>query len=151
MDVPSRDAGAIVPGAAVEFFSGQDTRGLALGTGSVVAVAPDVDSVARSVAVRATIAHPTRALRSGESVYGRITVAVHKNAVVVPVEALVPDGESYKVFVLNKDNIALSRPVTVGAKTQTKAEITSGLTPGERIVTYGAYGVDDSTKIQVKP
>jgi membrane fusion protein, multidrug efflux system len=149
MDVPGRDAGAIVQGDAVQFFSGQDTRGLALGTGTVVGVAPDVDSVARSVAVRATIPRPVRPLRSGESVYARITVAVHANAIVVPAEALVPDGEGYKVFVVNKDNMALSRPVTVGQKTQVKAEILSGLKAGERIVTYGAYGVDDSTKIQV--
>jgi membrane fusion protein (multidrug efflux system) len=151
MDVPGREAAAIVSGNPVEFFSGQDSRGVALGTGSVVGVAPNVDSIARSVAVRAAIARPTRALRAGETMYGRITVAVHKNAIVIPAEALVPEGEGYKVFVVDKNNIALSREVTVGQKTQTKAEILSGLAAGERVVTYGAYGIDDSTKIVVKP
>src|SRR5207253_9206199 len=135
----------------VDFFAGQDTRGMALGTGNVTGINPDVDSVARSVAVRATIAHPARALRTGESVYGRITVAVHKAAITIPIEALVPEGEGFKVFVVDKNNVAHARDVTVGAKTQTKAEILTGLTAGERVVTYGAYGVEDSARIVLKP
>jgi RND family efflux transporter MFP subunit len=149
MDVPARDAGAIAAGDAVEFFAGQDAHGIPLGTGTVTGVAPDVDSVARSVAVRARITTPVRALRSGEGVYGRITVGVHKSAVSVPAAALVPEGEGYKVFVVDAANIAHEREVSVGEKTETRVEILSGLTAGERVVTYGAYGVEDSAKIQI--
>jgi membrane fusion protein (multidrug efflux system) len=151
MDVPARDAGSVVPGNPIEFFAGQDSRGTPLGTGSVMGVAPDVDSVARSVAVRAAVTNPVRALRAGESVYARITVGVHRAAITVPIEALVPEGEGYKVFVVNKDDIALAREVTVGQRNEKRAEILTGLAAGERIVTYGAYGVEDSAKIQTKP
>jgi hypothetical protein len=37
--------------------------------------------------------------------------------------------------------------VTVGARTDSTAEITEGLKVGERVVTYGAYGVEDSVKV----
>jgi hypothetical protein len=37
--------------------------------------------------------------------------------------------------------------VKVGARTSTTAEIVEGLKAGERVVTSGAYGVEDSTKV----
>jgi membrane fusion protein (multidrug efflux system) len=69
------------------------------------------------------------------------------HAVTVPVAALVPEGDGFKVFVVNAANIALSRKVTVGRRTDTVADITSGLSGGERVVTEGAYGVEDSVKV----
>jgi hypothetical protein len=35
----------------------------------------------------------------------------------------------------------------VGGRSETLAEITDGLKAGERVVTYGAYGMDDSVKV----
>lgn len=118
-----------------------------LGQGRVLSVGATVDSASRAVAVRARIARPTRPLRIGESVYGRIVTAVHPRAVAVPVDALVPDGEGYRVFVVDSGGIAHARTVTVGARTEALAEITSGLSAGETVVTRGAYGVEDGARI----
>jgi hypothetical protein len=85
-------------------------------------------------------------------VFGQIAVATHPAAVTVPLEALVPEGEGFKVFVVDSTGTAHARSVTVGGRTEKVAEVTSGLAAGERVVTYGAYGVEDSAKItQVKP
>ena len=35
----------------------------------------------------------------------------------------------------------------MGGKTDAVAEITDGLKAGERVVTYGAYGMQDSAKV----
>jgi hypothetical protein len=40
--------------------------------------------------------------------------------------------------------------VTVGARTEKVAEIKSGLRGGEIVVTYGAYGLEDSVKVVVQ-
>jgi multidrug efflux pump subunit AcrA (membrane-fusion protein) len=92
---------------------------------------------------------PSRALRLGESVYGVIAVETRPNAVVIPVEALVPGDEpgSYKVFVVDKGGTARATPVKVGDRTETKIEIVEGLKGGETIVTQGAYGLSDSAKV----
>jgi RND family efflux transporter MFP subunit len=119
----------------------------ALGTGKVMSVAAVVDSTSRSVTVRARIAHPARALRIGETVFGSIVLATRPDAVTVPVQALVPDGEGVKVFVLDGAHVAHARPVSVGARTDRLAEITRGLSGGETVVTYGAYGVTDSARV----
>ncbi len=118
-----------------------------LGQGRVLSVGATVDSTSRAVAVRARIARPIRPLRIGESVYGRIVTALHPRAVAVPLDALVPDGEGYRVFVVDSAGIAHARTVTVGARTEALAEIVSGLAAGETVVTRGAYGVEDGARI----
>ena len=66
-----------------------------------------------------------------------------------PLEALVPNGDDYKLFVVDGNGTAHEREVKVGGKTTTSAEITEGLKAGERIVTFGAYGMQDSAKVSV--
>ncbi|HTH65324.1 MAG TPA: efflux RND transporter periplasmic adaptor subunit [Gemmatimonadales bacterium] len=120
----------------------------ALGAGVVTAVGAAVDSATRAVPVRARIAHPTRTLRIGESVFGRMVTAVHPLAVVVPVDALVPEGEGYRVFVVDSAGTAHARPVTIGGRTEAVVEVASGLAAGETVVTHGAYGTSDGAKIR---
>jgi hypothetical protein len=103
--------------------------------------------VTRAVAVRASVSRPARTLRIGESVFGRIVTAVHLQAVTVPVEALVPAGDGFQVFVVDSAGIAHARPITVGARSESLAEIVTGLAAGETVVTAGAYGVEDGAKI----
>lgn len=134
-----RDAGDVTGGPA--------TGAEALGTGSVRDIGATVDSASRSVLVRAEIARPARALRIGETLFASIVVDARPDAVTVPVEALVPDGEGMKVFVLDSTHVAHATPVSVGARTNELAEITRGLEGGETVVTYGAYGVTDSAQV----
>jgi len=146
-NVAPSDAAHIAPGAAVALSAGETASGEALGVGRVISVSGTVDSATRSVEVRAQAPPSARALRIGETIFGQISMGVRPSAVVVPVAALVPEGDGFQVFVVNTANIALARKVTVGRRTDTVAEITSGLSGGERVVTEGAYGVEDSVKV----
>ena|SRR6185437_6057741 len=146
-NVAPSDAAHIAPGAAVTLSAGETASGEALGIGRVISVSGAVDSSTRSVEVRAQAPPSARALRIGETIFGQISMGVRPNAVVVPVAALVPEGDGFQVFVVNAANIALARKVTVGRRTDVIAEITSGLSGGERVVTEGAYGVEDSVKV----
>jgi RND family efflux transporter MFP subunit len=141
------DAGRIVQGAQVQLSSGTDQQRQAIGRGTIQGVSAAVDSTG-SVAVRATVSSPTRPLKSGEQVAGRIAIGEHRNAVVVPLTALVPAGDGVQVFIVDAENIAHATPVIVGNRSESEAEIVSGLKGGERVVTAGAYGVADGAKIQ---
>lgn len=149
--VTPTEAARIRTGATVTIAAGQSGTGEALGTGRVADVAGTVDSASRSVAVRIELPGARRALRIGETVFARIAVAVRPNAITVPAEALVPEGEGFKVFVVDAAGVAHQRLVTVGARADSLAEITGGLTAGEKVVTYGAYGVEDSVKVVPLP
>ncbi len=143
----SPDDGALVrTNDTIVLSSGRTAQGESLGQGQVASIGATVDSSSRGVLVRARLAHPARALRIGETVFGRIAVAVHPQAVVIPVQALVPDGDGLKVFVVESGH-GLARHVTVGGRTESEAEITDGLKAGEVVVTVGAYGMEDSAKV----
>ena len=146
-NVAPSDAAHIAPGAAVTLSAGETATGESLGVGRIISVSATVDSSTRSVEVRAQASPAARTLRIGETIFGQISMGIKPRAIVVPVAALVPEGEGFKVFVVNAENIALARPVTVGRRTDAVAEITSGLAGGERVVTEGAYGVEDSVKV----
>ena len=143
------EAGAVLPGRKVMVTAGDRAGGETIGAGTVASVGASVDSGSRSVQIRVTVTKPMRALRLGESVQGSIDVETRPDAVVVPVSSLVPGEEpgSFKVFVVDKTGMALSRDVKVGGRTETKAEITDGLKGGEIVVTQGAYGMEDSAKV----
>jgi RND family efflux transporter MFP subunit len=122
--------------------------GEVLGAGVVTAVGAAVDSATRAIPVRARVTHSARPLRIGESIFGRIVTALHPHAVVVPVDALVPQGEGYILFVVDSSGTAHQRPVTIGGRTEALVEVLSGLAAGETIVTHGAYGIADGAKIR---
>jgi len=146
-NVSPSDAARIAPGASVALSAGESAKGEPLGVGHIIDVGGTVDSATRSVAVRAQAPPTARPLRIGETIFGQISTAVHPRAIVIPVAALVPDGEGYKVFVITPGNIARERKVTVGRRSETTAEILNGLAQGEQVVTEGAYGLEDSVKV----
>ena len=146
-NVSPSDAARIAPGASVTLSAGESAKGEPLGVGRIIDVGGTVDSATRSVAVRAQAPPTARPLRIGETIFGQISTGVHPRAIVIPVAALVPDGEGYKVFVVTPGNVARARKVTVGRRSESTAEILSGLAQGEQVVTEGAYGLEDSVKV----
>ncbi len=142
------DAARVKIGDRVELHAGAAASGAAIASGRVADISAAVDSASRGVSTRVEIAPAAGVLRIGQTVFGRIVLAEHEKAVVVPLEALVPTGEGFKVFVVDEKGLAESRPVKIGGRTDHGAWITEGLKAGEKIVTQGAYGVDDSTKVE---
>jgi RND family efflux transporter MFP subunit len=150
LNVSATEAAELTTGAVVALSAGAADGGDSLGTGIVNSIAAAIDTATRTVAVRVTGAKLTRALRIGESVNGRIGLDQRLDAVLVPAAAVVPDGDEYRVYVVDASNVAHARTVEVGARRDGRIEITSGLKPAERIVTDGAYQVDDGVHIVVK-
>src|SRR5437773_1046114 len=119
-NVSPAEAARIHAGDAVTLSPGDAASGEALGRGVVTAVAVAVDTASRAVAVRAGVSRVVRPLRIGESVVGTIVTAVTPRAATVPVAALVPTagGESFQVFVVDSEQIAHVRSVTVGGRSE---------------------------------
>jgi RND family efflux transporter MFP subunit len=145
--VTPTEAARVKANASVTLSAGQKATGEPLGIGTVAQISASVDSATRGVPVRVRAPGARRPLRIGETIFGQIVVGTHPNAIAVPAAALVPDGEGFKVFVVDAENVAHQQSVSVGARTDSSAEITDGLKGGERVVTYGAYGVEDSVKV----
>ena len=72
-------------------------------------------------------------LRSGTSVKVSFPIGA-RNAVAVPLTALVRRGQLTSVFVVGSDGVARMRLVILGASDAAQAEVLSGLDAGEEIV-----------------
>lgn len=147
LNVTPTEAARVRPGMKVALSAGQSASGEPLGIGNVADVSGVVDTTTRSVAVRVQAPTTRRPLRISETVFGAIAVATIPNAIVVPADAVVPEGAGFKVFVVDAKGLAHARDVTLGGKASGVDWITDGLEAGERIVTYGAYGMQDSAKV----
>ncbi len=113
--------------------------------GRVESVGNTVDPAKRTVSVRARITNAGAILKHEMAVEVRIATGVRKEALLVPVTAIVED-EGIKVVYVKEDNKYERRPVTVGTINYQFAEILSGVEEGEEVVTAGAYQLKNMQK-----
>jgi RND family efflux transporter MFP subunit len=146
-NVMPAQAARIRRGALVRMYEDSRASTAPIAEATIVAVGGAVDSATRSVIARAELKHAGRTLQIGETLTARIAVSEKARALLVPIEALVPDGEGFKVFVVDANGTAHARAVEVGGRGDRVAEIIKGVLAGESVVTYGAYGMDDSVTV----
>jgi multidrug efflux system membrane fusion protein len=95
--------------------------------------------------------NPDQQLRPGTTAQIAITAQTVKDALVVPAAALLnAKGDAAQVMVVDSQNQASSRDVKTGISTGQQVQIVSGLKPGEIVVTEGAYGLPDKTKVKIE-
>jgi membrane fusion protein, macrolide-specific efflux system len=106
--------------------------------GTVTSISPtagDSQTGVVSYPVTITVANPPAAARAGMSADVSITTATASNVLTVPSPALKGGDGQYAVMVLDADGTTRMVPVDVGLVTNTMAEIKSGLTEGDNVVT----------------
>jgi cobalt-zinc-cadmium efflux system membrane fusion protein len=95
--------------------------------------------------VRASVPNTGGLLKHEMAVEARIVSGGRKDALVVPVSALVED-EGLKVVYVKEGNRYERRPVEVGAINFQSAEILSGVKAGEEVVIASAYQLKNMGK-----
>jgi multidrug efflux system membrane fusion protein len=90
-----------------------------------------------TVNLRATVSNPDHHFWPGQFVNVKLVLATEKSAVLVPSQATQISQQGPYVYVIKSDNTAELRPVSVGQRQGNDVVITSGLTPGERVVVTG--------------
>jgi RND family efflux transporter MFP subunit len=106
-------------------------------TGTVLHVAPALDKSSRALKVRAEIDNHRGILKDGMYADVDIVPPKGRQAVLIPLEAIVQDQDSDYVY-LEAGGRYQKRLIQLGEQREGKAIVTSGLHPGERIVTHGA-------------
>lgn len=119
-------------------------------TGEVYAIDPQVDVNGRSVLLRARVPNTDGPLRPG--MFARVTLILDEraDALVVPEEALIPQGQSHIVFKVVDGKVA-PQPVTIGIRRKGVVEITSGLSEGDTVITAGQIKVRPDMPVMVMP
>jgi HlyD family secretion protein len=116
----------------------------------ITVVSPALDPNSTTVQVWAEGANPRDVLKPGSTVDLKIVAKTVKDTLVIPAEAvLTAEGGATSVMVIGSDQIAHQTPVKTGIHEGTDVQILSGLKEGQRVVTQGAYGLPDGTKVAV--
>jgi multidrug efflux pump subunit AcrA (membrane-fusion protein) len=119
--------------------------------GKVSLISPALDPNSTTVEVWVQAPNPDQLLRPGTTAQIAITAQTVKNALVVPSAALLnAKGDAAQVMVVDSQNQASSRDVKTGIQTGQQVQIVSGLKPGEVVVSEGAYGLPDKTKVKIE-
>lgn len=114
--------------------------------GTVTAVSPAINEETRSLAVRAVIDNQTRTLRPG--LFASVILEVNRNpsALLLPEQALVPQGQSYMVMRVVDNKVEVT-PVTIGTRKKSEVEIVSGISEGDVIITAGQMKVQPGSEV----
>jgi len=102
----------------------------------VDAIDPQVDSSGRSAQLRGRIENPEGRLKPGMFARVRLILSQRDNALVVPEEAIVPDGARTVVWKV-VDNKAVRTEVRTGQRRAARVEIMDGIKAGDIVVIAG--------------
>jgi membrane fusion protein (multidrug efflux system) len=126
----------------VDAFPGENFEG------KVYAIDPRIDVAGRSLLVRAKVPNAGKRLRPG--LFARVTVLLQLkgDALTVPEQAIVPQGDSQYVFRIDGGKAKLTK-VTVGMRRSGRVEILEGLSVSDEVVTAGQLKIRDGTPVTV--
>ncbi|HEV2486506.1 MAG TPA: efflux RND transporter periplasmic adaptor subunit [Terracidiphilus sp.] len=106
-------------------------------TGKIVRFTREVNFETRTMETEVDVENKDLSISPGMYANTLLQLAHVTNVVTIPVEALVLNGQQETVYVLDDSNHVHIRNVAVGLQGSKLAEITSGLNPGDRVVTGG--------------
>lgn len=131
--VPERYLGRIREGSPVQFrVPGQPDPYVA----TIYATEPAVDQATRAFTVRARADNPGGVLKPGAFAEVELVLDEVPDALLIPTAAVVTGADSTTVFVL-QGGAAVPRAVTTGVRTADEIQVTSGLSPGDVVLTSG--------------
>ena len=115
-------------------------------------ISPALDPGSTTVEVWLKIDNKAGKLKVGTPVKVSVTGKTVAQAWKIPAAAiLTAEDGSKSVMVVGDDGTAHRKPVTLGIEDGEDVQVTGGLAPGDLVITGGAYGMDEGTKVKVGP
>lgn len=118
---------------------------------TVSLISPALDPGSTTVEVWLRVENKKGAYKVGTPVHASIEGRTAKDALLVPLSALLTAQDGSKsVMVAGDDGIAHKRSVTIGLVDGTNAQIASGITQKDMVISSGNYGLDEGTKVKIE-
>jgi RND family efflux transporter MFP subunit len=142
-----------VPEDAVRYVKAGDSMQIrvdALGrsfAGKVVRFSRDVNFETRTMQTEVDVENKDLSIDPGMYANAELLLAQADNVMTIPVEALSLRGNQRIVYVLDNQNRVHIRPVQIGLEGSTLAEIKSGLTEGERVISGGQSQYEEGEQV----
>jgi len=126
-----------------------DDSGKVLEETKVDFISPEVDSVLQGILVKAPVKSGLEILRNAQIVKAKVIWST-KPMAVVPVLAVIRQGEESFVFVMQKQNgmnVAHRTPVVLGETVENNYSIVSGLNAGDKVIVTGTQFLVDGMPV----
>ena len=116
----------------------------------IALISPALDPGSTTVEVWLKVPNPGSHFKVGTPVHVVIHGRTIPDAIQVPVSAILPsDDGSTNVLIVGSDGAAHKRAVTVGLRLPDKVQILTGVSARDTVITEGAYGLDEGTKVKI--
>ena len=113
-------------------------------------ISPALDPGSTTVEVWLRVTNKDGRYKAGTPVRTSIAGRTVTNAIKVPLSAVLTGQDGSKsVMVIGADGAAHRKAVQLGINDGQNVQITQGLTGSEMVITSGAYGLDDGTKVKI--
>jgi membrane fusion protein, copper/silver efflux system len=150
LDIPESAASSVLPGspvqASVAAYPGEKF------SGRIAAVLPQVSTATRTLKARIELANPSLRLKPGMYATVELSAPEHRDAVLVPSEALIRTAQRSIVMVAEAEEGGNRRfkpvDVTVGDEAGGMTEIVKGLEPGAQVVISGQFLIDSEANLK---
>jgi multidrug efflux system membrane fusion protein len=134
-------------GLVVRVRANEDTTSL---SGTLIFVDNAVDTTTGTIMLKGRFDNANGGLWPGQFVTATLVLYEEKNAVVIPIPAVVEGEAGTYVYVVGEDGKAVTRPVMVGRSVGDDVVITDGLAAGETVVTDGQLRLVPGATVQVR-
>jgi membrane fusion protein, multidrug efflux system len=139
----------LAAGKAPEVVASTSDGSQVLASGKLILTDNQVDTATGSIRLKAEYANKDHKLWPGLAVSTRLTVGELKDALVVPSVAIQHGPNGLFVYVIDDQNRAALRPVTVAHQNIDEAVVEKGLKEGDRVVTVGAYVLQPGSVVAI--
>jgi membrane fusion protein, multidrug efflux system len=137
-------AGATLPTTVLD-----RTRTSVLGQGTFLTLDNQIDATTGTIRAKARFANEDATLFPSQFVNVQLQIDVIHDAVTVPAAAIRHGPNGDYVYVVDAEQVATMRAVTVGPSSDEAVSIATGLKPGENVVTEGGDRLTDGTRVRL--
>jgi membrane fusion protein, multidrug efflux system len=120
-------------------------------TGDIRVVDPILDASTHTVQLVARIRNRGGKLRPGMSADVSATLGERPEALTVPDEAVFSEGNQSFVYVVKPDSTVTRTAIVLGSRDSTRAEVSQGLNPGDRVVKAGYQKLFEGARVMPVP
>lgn len=143
--IPGKYSGEVETGDRV-FFTTEGVMDTF--AGNIYAIEPRVDPGTRTLTMRARCPNPGGVLLPGQFTRVEIVLQQKDSVIMVPTQAVVPELGGNKIF-LSKGGKVTPVNVETGMRTDTELEISSGIAPGDTVITTGILQVRPGMDVKI--
>jgi membrane fusion protein (multidrug efflux system) len=146
VQIPERDIRYLRPNSQIDISV--DPLSDKIVRGAVTYISEVADAVTRTTRAEISVDNKSGSLHSGMIVRARIPRRVLKDAILIPLAAVIPLEEGRVVYVVS-GNRAEKRDVELGIIRDSRVQITKGLQPGDLVIVSGHRQVGPGQKVNV--